>query len=160
MDKLELKLRTMSRGPLSPAVIHWFGLVWFGYGLWAAAFSPSLVLWHNVGLLRHAFEKYDCSVEREIHIGKCLAKKWQIGGRRSGKLEEGRNATLQPNPVKLWKFGRSDLRVFVLIVQILCLTYHIQWNFLAKRHPEVLFTSYMAFVLPTLITRGSGNLTR
>ena len=30
---------------------------------------------------------------------------------------------------------------------------------MAKRHPEVLFTSYMAFVLPTLYTRGSGNLT-
>ena len=103
-------------------------------------------------------KKYDCSVEKYSR-GKCITNKWQIGGRRSGKLEEGTNATLQPNRLNFWKFGWSEFRDFVLTIPILCPTYPFQWKILAKRHPEVLFTSYMAFVLPTLYTRGSGNLT-
>ena len=88
-----------------------------------------------------AFRKYETCSEQILHV--------YLASQRSGKLGEGRNATLQPNPVKFWKFGWSDFRDFVLTIPILCPTYPFQWKILAKRHPVVLFTSYMTFVLPT-----------
>ena len=99
-----------------------------------------------------AFRKYETCSEQILHV--------YLASQRSGKLGEGRNASLQPNRLNFWKFGWSDFRDFVLTVPILCPTYPFQWKILAKKTPEVLFTSYMAFVLPTLYTRGSGNLTR
>ena len=88
-----------------------------------------------------AFRKYETCSEQILHV--------YLASQRSGKLGEGRNASLQPNRLNFWKFGWSDFRDFVLTIPILCPTYHFQWKILAKRHPVVLFTSYMTFVLPT-----------
>ena len=54
----------------------------------------------------------------------------------------------------------SILPEFEVFQFLIVLDLFIAFNLIPKKTPEVLFTSYMAFVLPTLYTRGSGNLTR
>ena len=53
----------------------------------------------------------------------------------------------------------SILPEFEVFQFLIVLDLFIAFNLIPKKTPEVLFTSYMAFVLPTLYTRGSGNLT-
>ena len=106
-------------------------------------------------------KKYDCS-EIEIYSRENALQ-------TSGKSVEGEVANWWKGQMPLcsrtqWIFeSLADQNSEFLCWRfqlILCPTYPFQWKILAKRHPEVLFTSYMAFVLPTLYTRGSGNLTR
>ena len=78
----------------------------------------------------------------------------------SGKLGEGRKAALQPQPVNLREFFRWKLIALVLTISILCLGDHFQWKKFSQSAVEVQFPGYRPFVLPTLFTRGSGNLTR
>ena len=78
----------------------------------------------------------------------------------SGKLGEGRKAALQPQPVNLRDFFRWKLIALVLTISILCLGDHFQWKKFSQSAVEVQFPGYRPFVLPTLFTRGSGNLTR
>ena len=78
---------------------------------------------------------------------------------RSGKLGEGRKAALQPQPVNLRDFFRWKLIALVLTISILCLGDHFQWKKFSQSAVEVQFPGYRPFVLPTLFTRGSGNLT-
>ena len=54
----------------------------------------------------------------------------------------------------------SILPEFEVFQFLIVLDLFIAFNLIPKKTPEVLFTSYMAFVLPTLYTRGSGNLTK
>ena len=54
----------------------------------------------------------------------------------------------------------SILPEFEVFQFLIVLDLFIAFNLIPKKTPEVLFTSYMAFVLPTLYTRGSGLTTQ
>ena len=96
---------------------------------------------------------------KEIHMKKCQQQKWQIGRQQVANWAKGEKQLYSRNQWTCVSFFNWKLIALVLTISILCLGDHFQWKKFSQSAVEVQFPGYRPFVLPTLFTRGSGNLT-
>ena len=96
---------------------------------------------------------------KEIQLKKCQEQKWQIGRQEVANWAKGEKQLYSRNQWTCVSFFRWKLIALVLTISILCLGDHFQWKKFSQSAVEVQFPGYRLFVLPTLFTRGSGNLT-
>ena len=81
-------------------------------------------------------------------------------GRKSPNWRKGEKQLHSRTQWTYARFVNEKERVHVLTIPIMCTILHFQWTFLPQSAMEGKFPCFRPFVLPTLFTRGAGNLTR
>ena len=92
-------------------------------------------------------------------VEKCWKWKWQIGRRKVANWAKGEKQLHSRTQCTFVSFVTEKVRPHMLTIPIMCPFLHFQWKILPQTAVEEKFPCFRPFVLPTLFTRGLGNLT-
>ena len=114
------------------------------------------------GKSTHAVGQGETNMEYDLErnpVEKCWTWKWKIGRREVENRPKGEKRLHSRTQ---WTYARvvtEKVGVHVLTIPIMCTFTHFPWKFFPQSTVEEKFCCFWPFVLPTLYTRGAGNLT-